>query len=227
MKSTLYSTNLLKLIFQNVALAGYGDVTGVRSSSTAGSFYVGLHTGDPGLTDDQTVNEATYTGYARQAVARSSGGWSVTSGVVSNNANVTFDPCTGGSNIITHFSVGTASSGAGHCPYSFPLISSYFDCVAVTSGNLITAPGHSLVVNDPIEFVSAPGGVLPGGISIGTIYYVKTVSSDTFTISATLGGSTLTISSDGSVIVGKIATLAVSSGITPQFLAGQLTITES
>jgi hypothetical protein len=97
----------------------------------------------------------------------------------------------------------------------------------VTSGNLVTAPGHTLSVNDPIEFVSAPGGVLPGGISIGTIYYVKTVSGDTFTISATLGGSTLTITSDGSVVVGKIATLAVSSGITPQFLAGQLTITES
>jgi|SRR5579859_1216043 len=227
MKSTNYATNLLKLIFQNLQLAGYGDTNGPQPSATAGSFYVSLHTADPGTADDQTVNEATYTGYGRIAVARSTGGWSVTAGVVSNVANIVFGACTGGSNTITHFGVGTASSGAGHLPYSFPLISSYFDCVGVTTTNIFTAPGHSLSVNDPIEFVAAPGGVLPGGISVGTIYYVKTVSGDTFTVSATSAGTTLTVSSDGSAVVGKIATLAISSGITPQFLAGQLTITES
>lgn len=40
--------------------------------------YVSLHTGDPGEAGDQTTNEATYAGYARVAVARDSGGWTVT-----------------------------------------------------------------------------------------------------------------------------------------------------
>jgi hypothetical protein len=227
-KSTTYATNLLKLILQNIALSNYGDASGIQPSATAGSYYPVLFTGDPGTSDDATVNEANYTGYTRApGIVRSAAGFTVASGSGSNAALVSFPACTGGSNLITHWGLATASSGAAHLPYSAPLISAYFDCVGVTSGNLFTAPGHTLSVNDPIQFINAPGGTMVGGVSTGTTYYVKTVSSDTFTISATLGGSTLTVSSDGSAIVGKISTLSVSNGITPQFAIGQLVVTES
>lgn len=226
-KSTNYADALLKHIFTNLAMAGYGDTNGPQPSATAGNLYVSLHTGDPGASDDQTVNEANYTGYARIPVARSGAGWTVTGNQVVNAADVTFGLCTAGSNTITHVGVGTLLTGAGHLPYSFPLISNYYDATAKASSDVITAPGHTLIVNDPIEFVPAPGGTLPGGISVGTVYYVKTVSGNDITISATVGGATLDITTDGSFVVGKIGTLAVSVNITPQFLAGALVIVES
>ena len=106
-------TNLLKLLFQNIDWANVGDAAGLQNSAADGSFYIGLATADPGETGDQTSNEATFTGYARVAVARTTGGWTVSGNNVENAATITFAACTGGSNTITHFVVGRASSGAG------------------------------------------------------------------------------------------------------------------
>lgn len=110
--SNAAETALLQLIFNNSNWANVGDATGLRGSSTAGSFYVALHTADPGEAGDQTTSEATYTGYARVAVARSAGGWTVSGNNVSNAAAVTFGACTAGSSTVTYASVGVASVGA-------------------------------------------------------------------------------------------------------------------
>lgn len=117
-KSDSWENALLLLMFNNTNAANIGDATGLRGSSTAGSLYVSLHTSDPGEAGTQQTNEATYTSYARVAVARSSGGFTITSSSVSPAATVSFPACTGGSNTITHFGVGTASSGAGVLLYS-------------------------------------------------------------------------------------------------------------
>lgn len=109
-----FETDLLELILNNVDIANIGDAGGLQNSATAGSLYVSLHTGDPGETGDQTTSEATYTSYARVAVARSAAGWTVSGNNGSNAAAVTFPTCTGGSNTITHFGIGTDSSGAGN-----------------------------------------------------------------------------------------------------------------
>ncbi len=109
-----FETALLTLYFNNTDHANVGDAGGIQNSASAGSFYVSLHTGDPGETGDQTTSEATYTSYARVAVARSGAGWTVSGNNVSNAAAIDFPACTGGSNTITHFGIGSASSGAGN-----------------------------------------------------------------------------------------------------------------
>lgn len=106
-------TNILKLILQNVDFANIGDAGGLRGSATAGSLYIALHSADPGEAGSQTTNEVSYTGYSRVAVARSVAGFTVTGDVGSNAAAVTFGQCSAGSVTATHFSIGTASSGAG------------------------------------------------------------------------------------------------------------------
>jgi len=115
-KTNSWETALLQLLFNNTNAANIGDATGLRGSSTAGSFYVSLHTSDPGEAADQTTNETSYTSYARVAVARSTSGWTV-SGTsptqVSPVATVSFPACTGSTATITHFGIGTSSSGAG------------------------------------------------------------------------------------------------------------------
>lgn len=110
--------NLLKLLFQNTAWANVGDASGLQPSGSAGSFYISLHTADPGEAGDQTTYEATYTGYGRVAVARSAAGFSITDNTVSNAATIQFGECSGGSSAVTHFAVGRASSSTGEIIYS-------------------------------------------------------------------------------------------------------------
>lgn len=121
---------LLDLLFLNSDWAGVGDAGGLQNSATAGSFYIALHTSDPGEAGDQTTNEIAYTSYARVAVARSAGGWTRSVSTISNTALVQFPQCTGGSGTATHFSIGTDSSGAGTLVLSGALSSS----LAISNG---------------------------------------------------------------------------------------------
>jgi len=138
-----FETAILNHIFCNAAIAAIGDANGVLGSSTAGSLYIALFMANP--TDSAQGTEAAYTNYARVAVARSSGGWTVASGQAVNAAAITFPTCGATGATITGFAI----------------------CKAGTTG-----------VDD-------------------AIYWGE------------LGSS-----------------LAVSNGITPEFAAGQLTITE-
>ncbi len=104
-KGNTYENDILKLIFNATAIA---DLAQDDSSSPATTLTVALHTADPGEAGDQTTNETAYTGYARVAVNRNSGGWTVTGNSVSPAANIDFGECTGSPGAaITHFSVGT------------------------------------------------------------------------------------------------------------------------
>jgi hypothetical protein len=114
-KGNTAENKILLLLFNATAWANIADNA---ASSPLTSLYVSLHTADPGEAGDQTTNEATYTSYARMAVARSGSGWTVTNNSCSPVANVDFPACTGGTNTITHAAIGTASSGAGMLLYS-------------------------------------------------------------------------------------------------------------
>lgn len=109
-----FETALLTLYFNNTDHANVGDAAGIQNSAAAGSFHVSLHTADPGEAGAQNTTEATYTGYARVAVARSAAGWTISGANVSNAAAITFGACTAGSDTITHFGIGSDSSGAGN-----------------------------------------------------------------------------------------------------------------
>lgn len=129
-KSNSWENALLLLLFNNTNAANIGDATGLRGSTTAGSLYISLHTADPGEAGDQTTSEATYTSYARVAVARSGAGFTVTANSVSPAATITFPAATGGTNTITHFGIGTASSGTGVLLYKGTVSPN----ISVTSG---------------------------------------------------------------------------------------------
>lgn len=98
---------VLDLIFTAVAWANIADNTATSPETNLG---VALHTGDPGESGSQLTNEAAYTSYAREDIARTTGGWTVTANSVSPVAAITFTQATGGSETETHFSVGKASN---------------------------------------------------------------------------------------------------------------------
>ena len=107
MNSTL-ANNLLKLLLQAVAIANVADNA---ASSPITNTYASLHTADP-ANGNQSASETSYTGYVRQAIARSAGGWAVSSNVANPVANIVFAVSTSGTPTITHFGVGKTSSGA-------------------------------------------------------------------------------------------------------------------
>jgi len=114
-KSNALETGILGLIFNATAIANIADNA---ATSPLTNLYASFHTDDPGDAGDQTTNEATYPGYARVAVPRTSGGWTVTGDTAVPVAPIIFPMCTGGTETETHFGIGTAPSGAGVLLYS-------------------------------------------------------------------------------------------------------------
>src|SRR4051794_26930841 len=95
-KGDTFENDLLKLIFNATAIANIADNA---AASPLTNLYVSLHTADPGEGGSQTTSECNYTGYARQAVARTTGGFTVTANSVSPVADVTFPNPTNATNL--------------------------------------------------------------------------------------------------------------------------------
>ena len=72
--------------------------------------YLMLLTADPGEAGS-VANEATYTGYARVPLTKSSA-WTDGGSTFTNASLIQFGVCTAGSNAITHFAVVDTASGA-------------------------------------------------------------------------------------------------------------------
>lgn len=117
------AARILKLIFQNIAAAGIGDVAGVLGSTVAGNLYISLLTARPSATTaDQTTNEVSlvdYPTYARLAVPRTNADWLFTAPrMISNINKLSFPVCAGGTSpVIPFYGIGTAASGAGKLLY--------------------------------------------------------------------------------------------------------------
>jgi hypothetical protein len=109
--SNTYENDLLKYELNGTALPSY----------MTGPFYVALYTADPGESGTATTSEAAYTSYARQSIARTTGGFTVVGNSATNAAQINFPACTGGSATVTHWGLVSSSSGAGTLIKSGPL----------------------------------------------------------------------------------------------------------
>ena len=122
-KGNTFENDILKLIFNATAIANLADNA---ASSPLTNLFWALHTADPGEAGDQTTSETTYGSYARQAVARTTGGMTAsTVGSTSPVANVVFPAATSPTlptvSSITFASIGVVISGASKILYSGPV----------------------------------------------------------------------------------------------------------
>jgi hypothetical protein len=122
-KSDFLENAILKLIFNATAIANIADNA---AASPLTNLFWALHTADPGDAGNQSTSETTYTSYARQSVARTTGGMTAsTTGSTSPVANVVFPAATGPTlpsvSSITFASIGVAVSGATNILYSGPV----------------------------------------------------------------------------------------------------------
>jgi len=64
--------------------------------------------------------------------------------------------------------------------------------------NIFTVVNHDFIENDTITFhLTGGSGVIPTGLTAGVTYYIISVVGDTFQVSATEGGSAVSISDSG------------------------------
>ena len=118
-KSTTFSGQILALYFNGTAIP---NVAINATSSPLTTIYCGLATADPTASGTQSANEVTYTGYTRVAVARTTGGWTVSGASVSPVANIIWPTPSGAAGqVATYVVIGDAASGAGTMRYALPL----------------------------------------------------------------------------------------------------------
>jgi hypothetical protein len=82
---------------------------------------------------------------------------------------------------------------------------------APSSTSTLLAPGSSYASNQQVVVFVTGGAALPTGLTAGTIYWTHSPSSDSFQLSATSGGSAISLSSDGSGIIQAITPEAFGS----------------
>jgi hypothetical protein len=115
--TNMLETALLDLIFNKTLDAIFGTLSGTGDAN----FYLALFTADPTETCS-LVAEADYGSYARIAVVRTSGGWTVSGNQASNTALVQFIKSTSTGSDVTHVGVCSgATKGAGTCLISLHL----------------------------------------------------------------------------------------------------------
>lgn len=143
-----------------------------------------LHSGFPGTTGANEISGGS-PAYARKAVTinASSGG------VRAMSTLANFDVPASTVRWVGLWNSGTfrAYSPSGGDPKKFQV---------VTASSLISLPAHGYAANAPVVFY---GDTVPSGLTAGTVYYVRDVLTDSFKVSATAGGTAITLSSLGGV----------------------------
>ena len=110
-KGNINAAGILQAVYQAV----FTDLSTLlaNAASPATNLYISLHTAALSAGSSQNTSEAAYTSYARVAVARTTGGWTLTGETITNAAAINFPAATGGSETETYVGIGLASSGAG------------------------------------------------------------------------------------------------------------------
>jgi hypothetical protein len=138
-KGNTFDNDILKLILNGTSIPNIADNT---ATAPLTSLYLSLHTADPGAGGGQNTNEAVYGGYARQPVARTAAGFTVSGTSATLTAAVVFPTATSGSETETYAAVGTASTGTGKILYRGPITPSLSVSTGVapqlTTGTTIT-----------------------------------------------------------------------------------------
>jgi hypothetical protein len=145
-KSDYLENGLLNLIFNGASIPGIADNAAAGPITT---FYWALHTADPAEMGMQSTNEASFGGYTRLPVSRDTLGMSAADAgsvflVNSLTWPVATSPDLSRPQILTHFSIGIAETGAEHILYTGTLDPS----ISVSAGKQVVLTTGSYVIED-------------------------------------------------------------------------------
>lgn len=224
-KGRTFASELLALTYNATAIA---DLAENDTSSPLANIFTALHTAWPSETAAQNASECAYTGYGRHSSARTSGGWTVTNDTVAPAANMDFGQRTdaGAAEVAAFFSTGVASSGATKILHRGVIGSRLGPFTAATS-DTFTVPGLSGLANgDRVTFLTTHGSSLPTGITEGALYFVISLSGDTFQVSLTSGGAAVDVTGVGDGVAFKVSPITINQNSIPRLLAASTVIYE-
>lgn len=156
--------------------------------------HISLHSAFPGTTG---VNELTGGSYARKAVTHSA----PSGGAMDITAPQLFDVPAGAT--VAWIGYWGALSGGTFYGYAANGATAINEFTADAATDVITSPAHGFADTNQIVFY---GGTPPAGLTEGTIYFARDVTTDTFKVAATSGGVAINLTSAGSnqCVVSKI-----------------------
>ena len=177
--------------------------------------HASLHTGNPSTTG---ANEATggSPAYARKAIT-----WAAAaSGQRASLGAIAFDVPAGTYEWVGFWSALTSGTFYGATPVGASSTIRGFGAVDAggVTANEIDSKAHGLANGERVAVFNVFAESLPTGLSEGTLYYVVGVTTDTFQVSTSSGGSAVDITAGGELFFVKCV---------PETFTGQGTLTLS
>lgn len=199
-------------------------VLGGGDYSRPATVYLALFTAAP--TDSGGGTEVAAGDYARKAITNNNTNWpAASSGSKSLGVLQEFAAAEADWGTIVAFGIFDAST-SGNLLYWGWLGNDAGHVFTATVADVLTSPSHGFSNDDQVRVMAVPGATLPTGLSAGTTYFVISVSGDTFSLSATQGGSAVNITASGAGLVAKIAAKIVNTGDIARFPISSLIISE-
>lgn len=167
---------------------------------------ISLHTAYPGTTGTSEVTGGS-PAYARFAVT-----WSAASSSILQPTSLPIFDVPAGTVAWAGLWHGTGGSSANFYG-AIPLGAGTPLLAAAQSSDTFTAPGHTLSNGQTVVLLDTLGNI-PGGVTEGTIYFVRDVATDVFKLAATLGGAAIDLLTGGFAEVSSIiAEVYASQGV--------------
>ncbi len=185
--------------------------------------HVALFTAAP--SDSGGGTEVSGGSYARVSVARADAQWNApgVAGLIDNVNAITFATATASWGTATHVGIFDAAT-SGNLLYQGALRGAAKTVSGAAAGDTLTSTAHGYANGTTIVLEVVPGLSLPGGLTAGTVYYVVATAANTFQLSATLGGTAIDITTDGTASAAQDNRKTVGNGDTFSFAAGALDI---
>lgn len=175
--------------------------------------FLSLHNGYPGLTQANEITGGT-PAYARKSVT-----WAAAAAGSKASSNAQVFDVPAGTTVawVGYSTASTAGSGRAVAPNG--AVPKEF--IVDAANDKILLPAHGYSNTNTIVFY---GGTAPGGLTAGTIYFVRDVTTDDFKVAATSGGTAIDLTSQAtgdcvvSIIVQEVfgaqGTMTLASGAT-------------
>lgn len=182
--------------------------------------YLALFTTPP--TDSGGGTEVSGGAYTRQnattALGAASGGQSTTA------SQITFPDATADWGEIFGWATFDAATAGNMLYWGWLGAGAEIPGTAANTGDVFTSYAHGLVNGNQVILVAPEGGTLPTGVSALTRYYVVSATTDTFQLSATFGGTAITLTTDGEFSAYRITPKNILKDDGFKFNAGQFTV---
>lgn len=175
-----------------------------------GVTHASLHSAFPGNSGANEIAGGS-PAYARKAVAFNA----ASGGARAQSGSALFD--VGPGVTVQYVGFWDASSG-GNCLSYHPLGNSAArEFIVDIAGTLLRAPAHGFADSNRVVFI---GDAVPGGLTEGTVYFVRSAATDTFQVALTDGGAAITLSTQAGAACQVVR-------IVPEIFGSQGTLTLS